>query len=408
MYLKTLTRAARYSKAIKMKQIQILNAISPIGLALLPADRYAVASDIENPDAMLVRSADLHNMIVPPNLIAIGRAGAGVNNIPLERMSKHGVAVFNAPGANANAVKELVMGALFMSARNLFAAADYVRDIKVPESELNSRIEAGKKPFAGLELAGKKIGVVGLGAIGVQVANAAAGLGMKVYGYDPAISVESAWRLNSAVNKSVTLEELITQCDFITFHVPLIDATRNMLSASYIKQLKPNAIVMNFARPGVVDEVAMIQALDENRAKLYVTDFPTNANKNHLKVLALPHLGASTQEAEDQSATQVIKQLIDFIEQGIVVNSVNLPEVRVGHKPEHISRLVIVNRNTAGMLAHITEIIGKHQLNIHDLINKSRGDLAYTLVDIDGEFPTALLTTLKARDGILSVRLCEG
>ena len=213
-----------------MKQIQTLNAISPIGLALLPADRYVVGSDIENPDAILVRSADLHNMAVPSNLIAIARAGAGVNNIPLERMSEQGVAVFNAPGANANAVKELVMGALFMSARNLFAAADYVRDIKVPESELNSRIEGGKKSFAGLELAGKKIGVVGLGAIGVQVANAAAGLGMQVYGYDPAISVESAWRLNSAVNKSVTLEELITQCDFITFHVPLIDATRNMLS----------------------------------------------------------------------------------------------------------------------------------------------------------------------------------
>lgn len=391
-----------------MKQIQTLNVISPIGLALLPADRYLVATEIENPDAMLVRSADLHNKPVPSNLIAIGRAGAGVNNIPLERMSEQGVAVFNAPGANANAVKELVMGALFMSARNLFAAADYVRDIKVPESELNSRIEGGKKPFAGFELAGKKMGVVGLGAIGVQVANAAAGLGMEVYGYDPAISVESAWRLNSAVNKSVTLNELITQCDFITFHVPLIDATRNMLSASYIEQLKPNATVMNFARAGVVDEVAMIKALDENRAKLYVTDFPTNANKNHLKVLALPHLGASTQEAEDQSASQVIKQLIDFIEQGIVVNSVNLPEVRVAHKPEHISRLVIVNRNTAGMLAHITEIIGKHQLNIHDLINKSRGDLAYTLVDIDGEFPKVLLTGLKARDGILSVRLCEG
>ncbi|MBN2864849.1 MAG: 3-phosphoglycerate dehydrogenase [Thiotrichales bacterium] len=391
-----------------MKTIQTLNAISPIGLAQLSTDKYLVNSDITNPDAILVRSANLHEMSIEQNLIAIGRAGAGVNNIPLERMAEHGVAVFNAPGANANAVKELVMGALFMAARNLFAAADYVRAIQCPETELQKQIEGGKKTFAGFELTGKKIGVVGLGVIGVQVANSAVGLGMDVYGYDPVISVHNAWHLNADVHQCLTFDELITQCDFITFHVPLIDATRNMLNESYIQQLKHDAIVMNFSRDGVVDEMAMLAALETNRVKLYVTDFPTLANKNHPKVLALPHLGASTQEAEDQSAIMVIKQLTDFIEHGIVVNSVNLPEVKVAHKTANTSRLVVVNSNTAGMLAKITDIIGQHQLNIQDLINKSRNGLAYTLVDIEGEIPPELLKALKEQAGILSVRLCEG
>jgi len=391
-----------------MKTIQTLNAISPIGLADLDAKKYQVASEVANPDAILVRSANLHEMNIGQNLIAIGRAGAGVNNIPLERMAEQGVAVFNAPGANANAVKELVMGALFMAARNLFAATDYVRSIQCTDANLAKQIEDGKKTFAGFELTSKKMGVVGLGAIGVQVANSAVGLGMDVYGYDPVISVHNAWHLNADVHQCLTFDELIKQCDFITFHVPLIDATRHMLDESYIQQLKQNAIVMNFSRDGVVDEVAMLAALEANKVKLYVTDFPTLANKNHSNVLALPHLGASTQEAEDQSASMVIKQLTDFIEQGIVVNSVNLPEVKVAHKTPNTSRLVIVNSNTAGMLAKITEIIGQHQLNIQDLINKSRNGLAYTLVDIEGDIQIELLNRLKEQAGIFSVRMCEG
>lgn len=391
-----------------MKRIQTLNSISPVGLAHLSPERYEVFSEGANPDAILVRSANLHEMPINENLLAIGRAGAGVNNIPLERMAEQGVAVFNAPGANANAVKELVMGALFMAARNLFSAADYVRGIACPEADLAKQIEGGKKTFAGFELTGKKIGVVGLGAIGVQVANSAVGLGMDVYGYDPVISVHNAWHLNADVHQCLTFDELIAQCDFITFHVPLIEATRNMLDETYIQQLKQDAIVMNFSRDGVVDEVAMLAALEANQVKLYVTDFPTLANKNHPKILALPHLGASTQEAEDQSASMVIKQLTDFIEHGIVVNSVNLPDVKIAHKAPNTARLVVVNSNTAGMLAKITDIIGQHQLNIQDLINKSRNDLAYTLLDIEGEFPAELITTLKNQSGILSVRLCEG
>ena len=391
-----------------MKRIQTLNSLSPVGLAHLSPERYEVFSDGMNPDAILVRSANLHEMTIGQNLIAIGRAGAGVNNIPLDRMAEHGVAVFNAPGANANAVKELVMGALFMAARNLFPAADYVRNIQTEAASLQKSIEDGKKTFAGFELTGKKIGVVGLGAIGVQVANSAVGLGMEVYGYDPVISVHNAWHLNAEVYQCLTFDELITQCDFITFHVPLIEATRNMLDETYIQQLKGDAIVMNFSRDGVVDEVAMLAALEANQVKLYVTDFPTLANKNHSKVLALPHLGASTQEAEDQSATQVIKQLTDFIEHGIVVNSVNLPEVKIAHKTPNTARLVIVNSNTAGMLAKITDTIGQHQLNIQDLINKSLNNLAYTLVDIEGECPSDLITTLQNQSGILSVRLCAG
>jgi len=391
-----------------MKLIQTMNAISPVGLAHLSETRYQVSGDVKNPDAILVRSANLHEMQIGRHLIAIGRAGAGVNNIPLERMAKHGVAVFNAPGANANAVKELVLGALFMAARNLFAAASYVQTIQTDASHLQKSIESGKKSFAGFELTGKKIGVVGLGAIGVQVANSAVGLGMEVYGYDPVISVHNAWHLNADVHQCLTFDELIQECDFITFHVPLIDATRNMLDATYIQQLKQDAIVMNFSRDGVVDESAMLAALDENKVKLYVTDFPTLENKNHPKVLALPHLGASTQEAEDQSATQVIKQITDFIEHGIVVNSVNLPEVKVAHKAPNCTRLVIVNSNTAGMLAKITEIIGQYQLNIQDLINKSRNDLAYTLVDIEGVFSLELIDSLTQCEGVLSTRMCEG
>ncbi|MEA3405775.1 MAG: 3-phosphoglycerate dehydrogenase family protein [Pseudomonadota bacterium] len=389
-----------------MKRIQILNSISPIGLAHLSEDSYQVASDIDNPDAILVRSASVHEMAVAENLIAVGRAGAGVNNIPIERLSEQGVAVFNAPGANANAVKELVMGAMFMAARNMFAAADYVREIQQSETELRKSIEAGKKQFAGFELTGRKLGVVGLGAIGVQVANAAVALGMDVYGYDPVISVHNAWHLNAQVHQCLTFDELVKQCDFITFHVPLIDATRNMLDAEYIPQLKNGAIVMNFSREGVIDEAAMLNALDQEHVKLYVTDFPTQENKNHPKVLALPHLGASTQEAEDQSATQVIKQLTDFIEYGIVVNSVNLPEVKIPPKTATAKRLVIVNANKSGMLAKITEMIGKYELNIQDLINKSRNDLAYTLVDVEGELPAEMLQTLQQEEGILSMRLC--
>jgi len=389
-----------------MKKIQILNSISPVGLTHLSSEGYDVANDIENPDAILVRSASMHDMTVAPNLVAVGRAGAGVNNIPIERLSEKGVAVFNAPGANANAVKELVIGALFMAARNMFAAADYVRNVQLDEAQLRKSIEAGKKQFAGFELSGRKLGVVGLGAIGVQVANAAVSLGMEVYGYDPVISVHNAWHLNAQVHQCLTFDELIKQCEFITFHVPLIEATRHMLDADYIQRLKEGAIVMNFSRDGVIDEEALLSALDIEKLKLYVTDFPTVANKNHQKVLALPHLGASTQEAEDQSATQVIKQLTDFMEHGIVVNSVNLPEVKIAPKTHASSRLVIVNSNTAGMLAKITEIIGQYQLNIQDMLNKSRNDLAYTLVDVEGLLPDALFAQLQQCEGILSMRLC--
>ena len=385
-------------------KVQTLNNISPVGLERLPNDLYEVGDKVTNPDAYLVRSADMHSMDIPASVKAIGRAGAGTNNIPAKDLAKKGVVVFNAPGANANAVKELVLAGMMLAARNIAPAIDYVRDLKGDDEALHKLVEAGKKKFAGFELPGRALGVIGLGAIGVRVANAALDLGMTVYGFDPAVTVENAWKLSAGVKQAGSVEELMSKCQFVTVHVPLIDATRNLINAERIQLMQKPAVVMNFAREGIVDEDAVIAALDEGSVQGYICDFPSNANKNHPKVVALPHLGASTGEAEDNCAVMVANQIRDYLENGNIVNSVNFPEA-ILHKGANDHRLCIANANVPNMVGQITSTLAQHGLNIADLLNKSRGDIAYTLVDVDSPIPEAVVDTLKAVQGVLSVRL---
>ncbi|MGE0079908.1 MAG: 3-phosphoglycerate dehydrogenase, partial [Thiohalomonadaceae bacterium] len=325
-----------------MYKVLTLNNISVAGLERLPRERYEVASEIQHPDAILVRSYDMHDMDIPSSLKAVGRAGAGVNNIPVDRMSAHGIPVFNAPGANANAVKELVLAGMLLACRNVCQAWDFARQLQGDDEEIDRQTESGKKRFAGFELPGRTLGVVGLGAIGREVANAAIGLGMKVIGFDPGITVEGAWRLSSQVQKAGSVDEMLPQVDFITFHVPLIDATRHMINADRLKRMKKSAVLLNFSRKGIIDDEAVVAALDAGRLYAYVCDFPTNSLKNHPRVITLPHLGASTAEAEDNCAVMVAEQVRDYLENGNVCNSVNFPEV-VMARAEGTYRLAVVN-----------------------------------------------------------------
>lgn len=389
-----------------MKTVLVLNNLSDKALKLLPDSDYQITTETDCPNAVLVRSANMHEQKWGAGLIAIGRAGTGVNNIPVNEMSRQGVAVFNAPGANANAVKELVVGSMFMTARKLFSAAEYVKHIKAEESELPALLEQAKKSFSGIELPGHKLGVVGLGAIGVKVANSGVALGMDVYGYDPKISVQNAWHLSAEVNQENSLETLLKTCDFISVHVPLIPATQHLINEENLNSMKPHAVVMNFSRGEIVDDEAMIQALDEGSVGGYVTDFPTLQNKNHPRVLALPHLGASTIQAEELASTQVVEQVKEFIETGNVSYSVNLPEVKAGPIPPGACRIAIVNENNIGMIAKITETIGLFDINIIEMTNKSRQEVAYSLVDIEGVCAPELLEKLLDCDGVCSARFC--
>ncbi|WP_127477078.1 phosphoglycerate dehydrogenase [Sulfurivermis fontis] len=389
-----------------MYKILTLNNISVAGLERLPRERYEVASEIQHPDAILVRSYKMHDMDIPASLKAVGRAGAGVNNIPVEKMSARGIPVFNAPGANANAVKELVIASMLMACRNIGAAWDFARGLEGDDASIDKQTEAGKKDYAGFELPGRTLGVVGLGAIGREVANAAIALGMKVIGFDPGITVEGAWRLSSQVQKAASFDEMIGKVDFITFHVPLIDATRNMLNAARLAMAKKGLVVLNFARKGIVDDEAVVAAIDSGKVYGYVCDFPTNLLKRHPRVVTLPHLGASTQEAEDNCAVMVAEQVRDYLENGNVVNSVNFPEVVMG-RSEGTYRLTVVNSNVPNMLSQISSDLGKAGLNIIDMLNKSRGDLAYTVVDVDRPVPEKVVREIAAIDGVLAVRVIE-
>ena len=386
-----------------MYKVLTLNNISVAGLDRLPRDQYEIASEIQHPDAILLRSFKMHDMEVPSTLKAVGRAGAGVNNIPVDKMSGMGIPVFNAPGANANAVKELVVAAMFLASRNISQAAAYTSQLKGDDAKLNKEVEAGKKKFAGFELPGRTLGVIGLGAIGIQVANAALRLGMKVIGYDPQITVQSAWKLSSAVQQAHSVDDLLSRIDFVTFHVPLIDATRNMLSAERVKLMKQGAVVLNFARDGIVDDSAVCEALDAGKLYAYVSDFPTNELIAHDKVIALPHLGASTAEAEDNCAIMVADQVSDFLENGNIRNSVNFPEVEMPRSEG--SRIAIANSNVPNMVGQISTAVADASLNIIDLLNKSKGDVAYTLVDVEGDIPEGVIDSIKAIDGVLSVRV---
>lgn len=385
-------------------QVLTLNSISPRGLERLPADRYAVGSGAGEPDAILVRSADMHGLELPAGLLAVGRAGAGTNNIPVGALSRRGAPVFNAPGANANAVKELVLAGLFLAARNICGAWDYVRRLDGDDHALEAALEKGKKQFAGFEVAGRTLGVVGLGATGVEVANAALALGLRVIGYDPHVTVDRAWQLSGAVEKARTLDGLLGRSDLVTLHLPLTDETRGLVDARRLQALRPGAVVLNFARGPIVDEPAMLAALEAGRLGAYVCDFPTRALSRHPRVIALPHLGASTAEAEDNCAVMVVDTLRDFLEHGQIRHSVNFPDASLPRVPG-TSRLVVANANVPNMVGQISTCLAQAGLNIADLLNKSRSDLAYTIIDTDGAIAPETVATIGAIDGVLSARL---
>lgn len=383
------------------RKILTLNAISAKGLARLPA-HYTVGGDVVDADGILVRSANMHEMDIPPSVKAIGRAGAGTNNIPVKKLTERGVPVFNAPGANANAVKELVIAGMLIAARNLVPAIRFVEGLTGSDDDMHKATEAGKKAFAGSELPGRTLGVIGLGAIGSYVAEAAIKLGMNVVGFDPAITVDAAWRLPSQVRRAESVEDVLRMADYVSLHVPLLDATRNLINAQRIAVMRPGAVLLNFAREGVVDNLAVIEALDANKLHAYLCDFPANALKGHAKVVALPHLGASTEEAEENCAVMVAEQLADYLENGNILNSVNFPNVAMARESNF--RIAIANANVPNMVGQISSLLASAGINIHNMLNKSKGDMAYTLVDIDSAVTDSVLQQLSAIAGVLAVR----
>jgi D-3-phosphoglycerate dehydrogenase len=383
------------------RKVLTLNAISARGLARLP-EHYVVGGDVSEPDAILVRSANMHEMDIPASVQAVARAGAGTNNIPVKKLSERGVPVFNAPGANANAVKELVIAGMLMGARNLLPALKFVEALAGADEEMHRATEAGKKQFAGMELPGRTLGVVGLGAIGSHVAEAAIGLGMNVVGYDPAITVDAAWRLPSQVKRAESVEDVLRMSDFVSLHVPLLDATRNLINPARVGVMRPGAVLLNFSREGVVDNAAVVEALDAGKLHAYICDFPANALKGHARAVALPHLGASTEEAEENCAVMVADQLADYLERGNILNAVNFPNVSMAR--ESAFRIAIANANVPNMVGQISAVLAGAGLNIHNMVNKSKGDMAYTLVDVDSPVADKVLQQLAAIDGVLAVR----
>jgi D-3-phosphoglycerate dehydrogenase len=382
-------------------RIATFNAISPRGLERFPAERYLVGKGVADPDALVLRSHVLAESEVPPSVKAIGRAGAGVNNIPVEAMSRRGVPVFNAPGANANAVKELVLAAILAASRHIVPAAAYVQSLPAAD-DFEKRVEEGKKQFAGHELPGRTLGVIGLGAIGGLVADTAIKLGMRVLGYDPEITVDNAWRLPASVKKAHSIEEVLRGADFTSLHVPLVPATRNMIDAKRLHAAKRGMVLLNFSREGIVDDAAVLAALAEKRLRQYVTDFPTPGLRAHPGVLALPHLGASTEEAEENCAAMVVDQLREFLEQGTIRNSVNFPAVEMARESPY--RIAIANANVPNMVGQISTTMAHAGLNIHNMVNKSRGEMAYTLVDLDSPAAPEVIARIAAIKGVLAVR----
>jgi D-3-phosphoglycerate dehydrogenase len=383
-------------------RVLTLNSISPLGLKRFPSGRYTVGNHVADPDAIMVRSHDMHAMDIPPQVKAIGRAGAGTNNIPVTELSKRGVPVFNAPGANANAVKELVLASMLIAARNLVPAIRFVDDLAGDDAALHKLVEDGKKHFVGTELPRHCLGIIGLGKIGSLVADAAIKLGMNVVGFDPHITVDAAWSLPSQVKKAHSIEEVLKASEFVTLHAPLLDVTRHMINAERLKVMKHGAILLNFARDGLVDEAALLEALNAKRLRYYMCDFPTQLLQGHPHVVALPHLGASTREAEDNCAMMVVDQVREFLEQGNIVNAVNFPDVVMPREAPF--RVGIANANVPNMVGQISTAMAQAGLNIHTMLNKSRGEMAYTLVDTDSAVPPSLLAELAAIKGVLSVR----
>jgi D-3-phosphoglycerate dehydrogenase / 2-oxoglutarate reductase len=386
--------------AKKKCEILVINNIAQVGLKRFPSDRYAVVKESKDPWAILVRSQDLHQHEFGPSLRAVGRAGAGVNNIPVKELSRRGIPVFNAPGANANAVKELVLAGMLIAARNLGPALEFTRELK--KENLEKTVEEGKKQFAGFELPGHTLGVIGLGKIGSLVADAAIRLGMNVLGYDPHITVEGAWSLPSQVKRAASVDEILKGSDFVTLHIPLIEKTRHTVNAKNLELMRSGAVLLNFSREGVVAEDAVLKGLERGKLKWYVTDFPSTALLGREGVIALPHLGASTGEAEDNSAVMVVDELRDYLEHGNLQNAVNFPDASMAREAPY--RLAIANANVPDMLGRISHTLGKRKINIHNMLNKSKGEMAYTLVDTDTAVPADVIEELQALQGVLTVR----
>ena len=384
-----------------MFRIQTLNKISPLGLDLFPRDKYEVASDIPNPDAVLVRSADMNGMEIPSSVLAIARAGAGYNNIPVQRCSDNGVVVFNTPGANANAVKELTLAAMLLSSRNIVGGINWTMSA-ADKPDIAELVEKEKSKFTGPEIKGKTLGVVGLGAIGVMVANDAIALGLDVIGYDPYISVDAAWNLSREVIRADTLESLLVKSDYITLHLPLGETTKGLLDAEKFRIIKKDARIINFSRNALVKDRDIIEALDTGKISAYVTDFPNQELLSCKKVIGIPHLGASTPEAEDNCAIMAVKQIIDYLETGTIRNSVNFPRCKL--EQHAANRLLVVNKNIPNMVGQITTILAGSNINITDLINHHRDDYAYNIIDTEQQLSAPLLDRIRKVDGIIRVR----
>jgi D-3-phosphoglycerate dehydrogenase len=383
-------------------RILILNKISNQGLKRFPADAYLVANDVTDPDAILVRSQVMHDMLIPPGVKAIARAGAGTNNVPIAKMSSRGVPVFNAAGANANAVKELVVAGMLLAARHIVPALHFVAGLQGDDTALHTQVEEGKKQFAGIELQGRTLGVIGLGAIGRLIANTALSLGMRVYGFDPEITVEGAWGLSAQVKKAQNIEELLRHSDFVTLHVPLLDATRALINEARVKAMKSGSVLLNFSRDEIVDSDAVLAGLHNRHLRSYVCDFPSQKLQGQPSVLTLPHLGASTEEAEENCAIMAVDEVRDYLEHGNITNAVNFPQLVMPR--ESAFRISVANANVPNMLGQISSMLAKASINIHTMINKSRGAMAYTLVDTDQPVPPELIDEISEISGVLKVR----
>ena len=387
-----------------MYKIQCLNKISPIGTDRF-GDNYEFSGDMANPEGVLVRSSSMHETVLEDNLLAIARAGAGVNNIPIEKCSEKGIVVFNTPGANANAVKELVLAALFMTSRKIIPAIDWAKTLKGSGSEVGKLVEKGKGAFAGPEIKGKSLGVIGLGAIGRMVANAAKSLGMDVYGYDPFLSVEAAWGLSRAINHAHSLDEIYANCDYITIHVPLTAETKHLVNGSSIEKMKDDVRILNFSRGELVDSASIITALDSGKIAAYATDFPSDDLIGIDGVIAIPHLGASTPESEDNCAVMAVDQMKEFLENGNIINSVNMPEISMVRDGNQ--RLCILHKNIPNTISAFASACGDAGINIENMLSKSRGDYAYTILDVSSDVTEANIEGLKKLESIIRVRLIK-
>ncbi|MGI6108366.1 MAG: phosphoglycerate dehydrogenase [Eubacteriaceae bacterium] len=385
-------------------KVLTLNKISKKGLKLLP-DNFEVGDNIENPDAILVRSANLHDMDIPRSVKFIGRAGAGVNNIPLEKCAESGIVVCNTPGANANAVKEIVAAGLLMSSRKLTQGVDWAKGLKDGDADVAKAVEKGKSQFAGPELAGKKLGIVGLGAVGVLVANMAVDLGMRVYGYDPYISIENAWGLSRKVKRAKSLEGVFSNCDYVTLHLPYMEETKNTVNAELLSQAK-GIRLLNFARGGLVDNAALKDALEDGRVAAYVTDFPSEETLDLPNTINIPHLGASTPESEENCAVMAVQEMIDYLTEGNIIHSVNYPDVDMG-RMDNVGRITICHHNVPNMIAQVTTILGNDNINISDMTNKNRGNFAYTMIDVDSPIVQKVKDDLYKIKGVTRVRILK-